>query len=78
MALVLVVFGYVKTCVVRGRHGKDNVVARPRGALQMLAVGIFAAGAAVGSARLVNARSVWLVYSKEAREGVSHILPSPN
>lgn len=39
----------------------------------MLVVGAFAAGAAVRPARLANARSVWLVYSKERREGVSHI-----
>lgn len=58
MALVLVVFGYVKTGVVRGWHGRDNVVARAWEALQMLVVGAFAAGAAVGLARLVIARTV--------------------
>jgi hypothetical protein len=56
--LVLVVFGCVKTYVVRGWHDRDNVVARAWGALQMLVVGAFAAGAAVSPARLANARTV--------------------
>lgn len=58
MALVLVVFGYVKTYVIRGWHNRNNVIARAWGALQMLVVGAFTAGAAVGPARLVNARTV--------------------
>jgi vacuolar iron transporter family protein len=54
MALVLVVFGYVKTGVIRGWAGKENCRACVAGSLQMLVVGILAAGAAVCLVRLIN------------------------
>jgi VIT1/CCC1 family predicted Fe2+/Mn2+ transporter len=54
MGVVLLVFGYVKTCVVRGWHGTDNVIAASRGAVQMALVGAAAAGAAVGLVRAIN------------------------
>jgi vacuolar iron transporter family protein len=54
MAVVLLIFGYVKTCVVRGWRGKDNVIAGLKGAIQMALVGAAAAGAAVGLVRAIN------------------------
>lgn len=54
MAFVLLIFGYVKTCVVRGWRGLDNVIAGSKGAIQMLLVGAVAAGAAVGLVRAIN------------------------
>jgi VIT1/CCC1 family predicted Fe2+/Mn2+ transporter len=54
MAFVLLIFGYVKTCIVRGWGGRDNVVAGLKGAIQMALVGAAAAGAAVGLVRAVN------------------------
>lgn len=54
MGVVLLVFGYVKTCLVRGWHGFANVLAGIRGAIQMLAVGAIAAGAAVGLVRAIE------------------------
>lgn len=54
MVIVLFVFGYAKTCVVRGWRGRHNTLAGLKGALQMLVVGALAAGAAVGLVRLVN------------------------
>ena len=54
MAFVLLIFGYVKTGVVRGWSGRDNYKACIGGALQMLVVGALAAGAAVGLVRLIN------------------------
>jgi len=54
MAVVLVIFGYVKTGIVRGWRGKDNVIAGVKGALQMLLVGAAAAGAAVGLVRAID------------------------
>jgi VIT1/CCC1 family predicted Fe2+/Mn2+ transporter len=56
MALVLLIFGYVKTGVVRGWSGRDNYNACTGGALQMLVVGTLAAGSAVGLVRLINGR----------------------
>ncbi|KAK4943212.1 Protein ccc1 [Elasticomyces elasticus] len=54
MCVVLLIFGYMKTGVVRGWTGKENYQACSGGALQMLVVGIIAAGAAVGLVRLIN------------------------
>ena len=54
MAIVLLLFGYAKTGVVRGWTGRDNVQACTVGAGQMLVVGVIAAGAAVSLVRLIN------------------------
>lgn len=54
MAVVLLLFGYVKTGVVRGWSGRENYQACAGGALQMLVVGVIAAGAAVCLVRLIN------------------------
>lgn len=54
MAVTLFVFGYVKTCVVRGWNGSANVSAGIMGGLQMCVVGGLAAGAAVGLVKLIN------------------------
>jgi vacuolar iron transporter family protein len=54
MAFVLLIFGYVKTCIVRGWRGLDNIIAGSKGAIQMLLVGAAAAGAAVGLVRAIN------------------------
>jgi VIT1/CCC1 family predicted Fe2+/Mn2+ transporter len=54
MAFVLLLFGYVKTCVVRGWRGPENINAGAKGAIQMLLVGTAAAGAAVGLVRAIN------------------------
>ncbi|OAG43758.1 hypothetical protein AYO21_01985 [Fonsecaea monophora] len=54
MAVVLLIFGYVKTGVVRGWTGKENYQACTGGALQMLVVGVIAAGAAVCLVRLIS------------------------
>ncbi|KAK5212649.1 Protein ccc1 [Exophiala xenobiotica] len=54
MGVVLLVFGYVKTGVIRGWTGKDNYRACTGGAVQMFVVGVIAAGAAVGLVRVVN------------------------
>lgn len=57
MAITLLVFGYVKTCVVRGWSGRDNVLAGVRGGVQMCCVGGVAAGAAIGLVRLIDTGS---------------------
>lgn len=54
MAFVLLVFGYVKTGVVRGWSGSGNVLAAVKGSVQMLIVGAVAAGAAVGLVKALN------------------------
>ncbi|KIX94424.1 uncharacterized protein Z520_09810 [Fonsecaea multimorphosa CBS 102226] len=54
MAVVLLIFGYVKTGVVRGWAGRENYQACTGGALQMLVVGVIAAGAAVCLVRLIS------------------------
>ncbi|KIX05026.1 uncharacterized protein Z518_05898 [Rhinocladiella mackenziei CBS 650.93] len=54
MAVVLLMFGYVKTGVVRGWTGRENYQACTGGAIQMLVVGVIAAGAAVCLVRLIN------------------------
>jgi hypothetical protein len=57
MAITLLVFGYIKTAVVRGWSGKDNILAGVKGGIQMVVVGAFAAGAAIGLVRLINGES---------------------
>ena len=47
MGVTLFVFGYVKTCIVRGWRGHENFVAGIKGGIQMCVVGGIAAGAAV-------------------------------
>jgi vacuolar iron transporter family protein len=54
MVVVLLVFGYVKTCVVRGWQGRENRIAGIIGGLQMLAIGTIAVGAAVGLVRAIE------------------------
>ncbi|KAJ5544830.1 hypothetical protein N7461_007134 [Penicillium sp. DV-2018c] len=54
MAITLLVFGYVKTCVVRGWSGRGNVTAAIWGGVQMCCVGGLAAGAAIGLVRLID------------------------
>lgn len=54
MAVVLLIFGYVKTGVIRGWTGRENYQACTGGAVQMLVVGVIAAGAAVLLVRLIN------------------------
>ncbi|GLI76461.1 protein ccc1 [Penicillium ochrochloron] len=57
MGVTLLVFGYVKTCVVRGWTGHDNVVAGIWGGVQMVCVGGVAAGAAIALVRLIDTGS---------------------
>ncbi|KAJ5297698.1 hypothetical protein PENANT_c005G07266 [Penicillium antarcticum] len=57
MAITLLVFGYVKTCVVRGWSGRDNVLAGVWGGVQMCCVGGVAAGAAIGLVQLIDTGS---------------------
>jgi VIT1/CCC1 family predicted Fe2+/Mn2+ transporter len=54
MAVVLVVFGYVKTCAVAGWGGKANVKAGLRGAAEMVIVGAAAAGLSVALIHAIN------------------------
>ncbi|KAJ5086687.1 hypothetical protein NUU61_007994 [Penicillium alfredii] len=54
MALTLLAFGYVKTCIVRGWTGHENVVAGVRGGVQMCCVGGVAAGAAIALVQLID------------------------
>ncbi|KAJ6189477.1 hypothetical protein N7519_004385 [Penicillium mononematosum] len=54
MAITLLVFGYVKTCVVRGWSGRANVLAAIWGGVQMCCVGGVAAGAAIGLVRFID------------------------
>ncbi|KAK2855522.1 hypothetical protein FQN49_005111 [Arthroderma sp. PD_2] len=54
MGVTLLLFGYVKTCVVRGWAGRDNVVAGIKGGLQMIVVGGLAAGASIALVRAIN------------------------
>ena len=48
MALALFAFGYVKTCIVQGWMGRNNILSGVQGAIQMMAVGGVAASAAMG------------------------------
>lgn len=54
MGVTLLVFGYVKTCIVRGWFGRDNIVAGIWGGVQMVCVGGVAAGAAIGLVRMID------------------------
>ena len=54
MGVTLLAFGYIKTGVVRGWTGADNVVAAVKGGVQMCFVGGVAAGAAIGLVRVIN------------------------
>lgn len=54
MGLTLLAFGYIKTCIVRGWKGKENVLAGVRGGIEMCVVGGVAAGAAIGLVRLID------------------------
>lgn len=54
MAITLCAFGYVKTCIVRGWRGSDNIMAGIKGGVQMCFVGGVAAGAAIGLVRLID------------------------
>lgn len=54
MAVALFAFGWVKTAVVCGWRGKENVWAGLKGALQMVMIGGAAAGAAVGLVRAIG------------------------
>ncbi|KAL5000473.1 VIT family-domain-containing protein [Aspergillus recurvatus] len=57
MAVTLLVFGYIKTAVVRGWSGRENILAGVKGGIQMVVVGGVAAGAAIGLVRLINGES---------------------
>ncbi|OAX80036.1 hypothetical protein ACJ72_05641 [Emergomyces africanus] len=54
MAITLLVFGYIKTCIVRGWKGRENFMAGLKGGVQMVLVGGVAAGAAVALVRLID------------------------
>jgi VIT1/CCC1 family predicted Fe2+/Mn2+ transporter len=54
MVFALFVFGYVKTCIVIGWHGGRNIRHGCYGGLQMVIIGSFAAGAAMGLVRAFN------------------------
>ncbi|KAE8145455.1 VIT family-domain-containing protein [Aspergillus avenaceus] len=54
MAVTLLVFGYIKTCVVRGWRGSDNIAAGIKGGVQMCLVGGVAAGAAIALVRMIG------------------------
>lgn len=59
MAITLLVFGYVKTCVVVGWKGRKNVWEGTVGGLQMLAVGAAAVAAAIGLVKAIEQSSAW-------------------
>lgn len=54
MGVTLFVFGYVKTCIVRGWVGRDHAIEGIKGGIQMCVVGGVAAGAAIGLVRLID------------------------
>ena len=54
MAIIMLAFGYIKTCVVRGWRTREDVQAGFKGAVQMLVVGALAVGAAVGLVRAIE------------------------
>ncbi|KAJ5125552.1 hypothetical protein N7476_010108 [Penicillium atrosanguineum] len=54
MGVTLFAFGYIKTCVVRGWDGRDNIIAGIWGGVQMCFVGGVAAGAAIGLVQLID------------------------
>ena len=54
MAVTLLAFGYIKTSIVRGWSGRDNILAGVRGGIEMCFVGGAAAGAAIGLVKLIH------------------------
>lgn len=54
MGVTLLAFGYIKTCIVRGWSGRENILAGIRGGIEMCVVGGVAAGAAIGLVRLID------------------------
>ena len=54
MGITLLAFGYIKTCIVRGWKGKDNIIAGVKGGIQMCLVGGVAAGAAIALVRAID------------------------
>ena len=54
MAVALFVFGWVKTGVVVGWRGRQNIIQALKSALQMVAIGGVAAGAAIGLVRAIG------------------------
>ncbi|KAJ6126895.1 hypothetical protein N7523_002507 [Penicillium sp. IBT 18751x] len=54
MGVTLFAFGYIKTCIVRGWHGRENITAGIWGGVQMCFVGGIAAGAAIGLVHLID------------------------
>ena len=58
MVVVLFVFGYGKIVADEGWKGRENMVKCLRSALEMVVVGAFAAGAAVGLVRVFNHGSI--------------------
>lgn len=54
MTVTLFVFGYAKTCIVRGWSKREDVYAGLKGAVQMVVVGGMAAGAAVALVNYIN------------------------
>jgi len=56
MVVVLILFGYCKTCVVRGWRGTENIKAGLQGAVTMLGAGAAAAGASAGIVYAINQR----------------------
>ncbi|GES60907.1 DUF125-domain-containing protein [Aspergillus terreus] len=54
MGVTLLAFGYIKTCVVRGWTGRENIRAGIKGGVQMCFVGGVAAGAAIALVRLIG------------------------
>ncbi|KAI9835653.1 MAG: hypothetical protein M1837_003680 [Sclerophora amabilis] len=57
MVFALVTFGYCKTCIICGWHGKTNVWSGIKGAFQMVLVGGAAAGAAMGLVKAFHSTS---------------------
>ncbi len=54
MAVTLFAFGYLKTGIVRGWRGRENIIAAFKGGVQMVIVGTIAAGAAIGLVRAID------------------------
>ena len=54
MGVTLFLFGYVKTCIVRGWLGRDHVIAGIKGGVEMCVVGGVAAGAAIALVWLID------------------------
>lgn len=54
MGITLLVFGYVKTCVVVGWTRKKDILAGVKGGLQMLLIGAAAVAAAIGLVKAIE------------------------